>query len=60
VSTNRNESSTPREAGDTLGSTYGGERWQGGGFAASWIAPPAPRRDFEVAPTLPTRDDDHA
>ena len=59
MSTNRNETPTPRDH-DTLGSTYGGERWQGGGFAASWIAPPAPRRDFEVAPTLPTRDDDHA
>ena len=60
MSTTRNETPTARNDDDTLGSTYGGERWQGGGFAASWIAPPAPRRDFEVAPTLPTREDDHA
>ena len=64
MSTNRNDShhhdSGDDGQGATLGSSFGSERWQGAGFAASWISPPAPRRDFETAPTLPMREDDHA
>ena len=56
---NRNDHAD-RDQGATLGSSFGSERWQGAGFAASWISPPAPRRDFEAAPTLPMREDDHA
>jgi hypothetical protein len=56
---NRNPT-TDHDQGATLGSSFGSERWQGPGFAASWISPPAPRRDFETAPTLPMREDDHA
>lgn len=39
--------------------THAGERWQGPGFAASWISPPRPHRGLDD-PMLPNREDDHA
>lgn len=59
MSTTRNPNDSSRDAGATFASTFAEERWQGPGFAASWISPPAPQRHASDPAAL-VREDDHA